>query len=123
MKKLLIVEDEVELLRILASQFDKKDFKVLEAADGEQGLKTALREHPDLILLDLVMPVMDGMTMLGKLRHDSWGKEVKVVVLTNLDDEHKVREALEPGTFDYLIKANWHINDVVKKVKTKLGML
>lgn len=122
MKKLLIVEDEIALLRVLASQFDKKEFKVLEAEDGKEALKVALDEHPDLILLDLVMPVMDGMTMLGKLRQDKWGKDAKVIILTNLDDDAKVAEALKRGTFDYLIKSDWHVNNVVQKVKVKLGM-
>ncbi len=122
MKKILIVEDELTLLRALASQFDKKDFIVIEAVDGQDGLEKALREHPDLILLDLVMPKMDGMSMLQKLREDSWGKDVKVIILTNLTDEEKVAEALKQESFDYLVKSDWNISDVLKKVKAKLGM-
>ncbi|OGH92792.1 MAG: hypothetical protein A2563_03940 [Candidatus Magasanikbacteria bacterium RIFOXYD1_FULL_40_23] len=122
MKKILIVEDELALLYALASQFDKKEFKVLQAVDGEEGLKTALKSHPDLILLDLLMPKMDGMSMLKELRKDSWGKGVKVIILTNLSDAEKIDEALKQGTYDYLVKKDWNISEVIEKVKASLGM-
>lgn len=122
MKKILIVEDELALLYALASQFDKKEFKVLQAVDGEEGLKSALDHHPDLILLDLLMPKMDGMSMLKELRKDSWGKDVKVIILTNLSDAEKIDEALKQGTYDYLVKKDWNITQVIEKVKSSLGM-
>lgn len=122
MKKILIVEDELALLYALASQFDKKEFKVLQAVDGAEGLQTALKSHPDLILLDLLMPKMDGMSMLRELRKDSWGKDVKVIILTNLSDAEKIDEALKQGTYDFLVKKDWNITQVLEKVKTSLGV-
>lgn len=122
MKKILIVEDELALLYALASQFDKKQFKVLQAVDGEEGLKSALEHHPDLILLDLLMPKMDGMSMLKELRKDMWGKDVKVIILTNLSDAEKIDEALKNGTYDYLVKKDWNITQVIEKVKHSLGL-
>ncbi len=119
-KKILIVEDELDLLGVLSQKFEMEKFEVLEAANGQIGLEQALRNHPDLILLNILMPVMDGMTMLGKLREDSWGKEVPVILLTNLSDEKKVAEAMKKGVYDYLVKADWNINDVVSKVRSKL---
>ncbi len=89
--KILIVEDDLDLLEVLRKKFTLEKFQVSQAPDGKIGLEEALRNHPDLILLDILMPVMDGMTMLGKLREDSWGKEVPVILLTNLSDEKKWR--------------------------------
>lgn len=118
---ILIVEDDLDLLEVLAKKFTMEKFEVSQAPDGKLGLEEALRDHPDLILLDIVMPVMDGMTMLRKLRADSWGKDVPVILLTNLSDEGKVAEAMTHGVYDYLVKADWNISDVVKKVKQRLN--
>ena len=91
-------------------------FIVLEAENGEEGLDVALRDHPDLILLDIIMPKMDGLTMLKKLREDVRGKNTKVILLTNLSDNEKVSEALLQGSYDYLVKSDWKIGDVVAKI-------
>ncbi|EKD43804.1 MAG: hypothetical protein ACD_72C00109G0002 [uncultured bacterium] len=80
----------------------------------------AFSEHPDLILLDFVLPGLDGMTLLKKLRTDSWGKNAQVIILTNLSDAENAEEAASHGVFDYLIKAEWKLEDVVKKVREKL---
>ena len=123
MKKiLLIVDDEAIVRKALSSQFDAENVEVLTANDGEEGLKAALENHPDLILMDLVMPVMDGMTMLAKLREDDWGKDAEVIILTNLSDSDRVAEAVEKGTYEYLVKVDWNVTDVVNKVKDKLGL-
>lgn len=120
-KKILIVEDEPTLLKALQAEFSREDgFDVIIAHDGEEGLKVALSEHPSLILLDLLMPKMDGMAMLKKLREDTWGKNVKVIILTNLDERGKVAEAVQNEVFDYMIKSNWNIGDVRKRVINEL---
>lgn len=125
-KKILIIEDEADLRELFKTQLGDK-FVFLEAKDGEEGLKTALAEKPDLILLDLMMPKMDGMTMLRKLRQDSWGKDVKVLILTNLSDGERlaamVREGLiESGINDYIIKSDLENRGLEKRVKEKLGV-
>ncbi len=122
-KKILIVEDEQDLRQELVDKFTREGFVALRAKNGEEGLKIALVEHPDLILLDVVMPVMDGITMAKKLRQDKWGHNVPVIMLTNLSDVEKVSKAMESGIFEYLVKSDWKIQDVVKKVKEKLGLL
>jgi len=116
-----IVDDELSLLEVLTDKFSKEGFKVLRAKNGKDGLKVALTEHPDIILLDIIMPVMDGMTMLKKLREDEWGKDAKVIILTNLSDNEKTAQALADGSNDYLVKSDWKIEDVVKKVEERLG--
>lgn len=119
-KHVLIVEDDTPLLHALNIALSQEGYKILEVRDGKAGLSVALKKHPDLILLDLIMPVMDGMTMLKKLREDAWGKKAKVVILTNLSDSEKVVEALQSGVYDFLVKTDWTIKEVVGKVKRKL---
>jgi len=120
-KKILVIEDESALLNALTTKFRNEGFSTLEAQNGQEGLDLALSAHPDIILLDIIMPKMDGMTMLKKLREDDWGREVPVLILTNLSDKQKVAEALEQNTFDYLVKSNWTLDDVVAKVREKIG--
>ncbi len=120
-KKILIVEDEKILLEVLEKRFSCEDYEILTALDGVAGLKVALKKHPDLILLDIVMPEMDGLSMLLKLRKDAWGRTVPVMLLTNLNDPGKVEQAVKSGVSDYLVKSDWHIDEVVAKVKNKLG--
>ena len=122
-KIILVVEDEEILTRTLKDKLEEESFNVLVAANGEIGLQLALKEHPDLILLDLLMPKVDGLTMLKKLREDSWGAKANVIILTNVSDPDKVSEGMNigpGGTYEYLIKSNWSLDDVVARVKQKL---
>lgn len=119
-KKILVVEDEQALARALTAKLESSGFEVLWAQNGEECLKIAFVEHPDLILLDIIMPKMDGITALNKLRADSWGKNVPVIMLTNLSSAEDVNMATKNGVFDYLIKSDWRLEDVVRKVEEKL---
>lgn len=121
-KQVLIVEDDEPLLSVLAEKFAREGYVVGTAKNGDAGYKKALAEHPDIILLDIAMPIMDGITMLNLLRQDEWGKKAKVIMLTNLSDSEEVSKALEMNAHDYLIKSDWQIEDVVKKVKEKLAV-
>ncbi len=121
--KVLIVEDEAPLRNAMTDILTFEGFTVFQAKNGQEGLDIAIREHPAIILLDIVMPVMDGLTMLEKLRQDeSYGKTAGVILLTNINDPDKVAQATEAGSYDFLVKSDWHIEDVVKKIKGKLGM-
>ncbi|MBZ9572118.1 response regulator [Patescibacteria group bacterium] len=119
-KTILVVEDERAMLQILADRFTDEGFSVLEAKNGEEGLERAIKEHPDLILLDIILPKMNGITMLKKLRVDNWGKDVPVIILTNLSDMGTIAKALKDGVYDFLVKTDWKLEDIVKKVKEKL---
>ena len=119
-KKILIVEDDISSLEILVDKFTREAFNVLQAKNGIEGLEVALKEHPDLILLDIIMPKMDGISMIKELQEDEWGKDVPIIILTNLSDGEKVAEAIERGVQDFLVKSDWNLNDVVKKVKERL---
>ncbi len=119
-KKILIVEDEAPLLNILKNKLTNEDHTVLIAKDGKEGLVTALTEHPDLILLDIILPVMDGITVLKKINADAWGKNAKVIMLTNLSDNQSVTDALLLGSHNFLVKSDWKIEDLIKIVNSKL---
>jgi DNA-binding response OmpR family regulator len=94
-KKILVVDDEQDLREAIITALSYEGFEVIEAVDGENGLEVALREKPDLILLDVMMPKMDGIEMLARLRNDAWGNCVKVIIMTALDDMEKIAEAVE----------------------------
>jgi DNA-binding response OmpR family regulator len=120
-KKILIVDDEKVLLELLVSKMKQNGFVAIGARDGDEGLQTALAERPDLILLDIVMPKMDGITVLKKLRQDKWGKNVPVIVLSNLNTAEAVEKSLENGAYDYLVKVDYSLDDLAAIVKKKLG--
>lgn len=118
----LIIEDEVDLRHLLKEKLESEDFSVLEAENGKVGLETALSAHPDVILLDIVMPAMDGLSMLRELRRDEWGKKVVVIILSNLNKVGKISEGMEENVYDYLVKSDWEPNDVVDLIRKKLGI-
>lgn len=121
-KKILVIEDETSLLQALMLKLGREGFQMISARNGQEGLETAINENPDLILLDIIMPVMDGMTMLKKFRADPRGQNTPVIILSNLTGSEKVAEALENESYDFLVKSDWKMSDVVKKVREKLGM-
>lgn len=119
---LLIVEDEEALVFELEFKFKQEGFNVIKAGNGELGLEMAEKNKPDIILLDIVMPKMDGLTMLKKLREQEWGKEIPVLVLSNYDDLDKISQAMQSKAQGYLIKSDWDIEEVVKKVREVLKL-
>jgi DNA-binding response OmpR family regulator len=121
-KKVLIVDDERDLREALGAMVEAEGFEVLSAKDGAEGLETALKEKPDLILLDIVMPKMDGFEVLDKLREDEWGKKVQVIFLTVLEDMESVSRAIAQGGHEYLVKTDWALEEVAKKIREKLGV-
>jgi DNA-binding response OmpR family regulator len=122
-KKILIIEDELPMLKALSDKFGLEGFSTFEARNGEEGLDVALKNKPDLILLDLFMPVMDGKAMMEKLRQDVWGKTVPIIILTNLNpDDKTLNEILESGPAYYFIKSKWRLEDLVARVKKELGI-
>jgi DNA-binding response OmpR family regulator len=120
-KTILIVEDEEDLSQALSDELFHAKYDVLVAKNGQEGLRIALKNHPDLILLDIVMPEMDGMTVLKKLRADSWGKKAPVIMLTNLSATDKILQGVaenEPSY--YMIKSDWKIADIVARIHEQL---
>src|SRR3989344_3529821 len=116
--KVLVVEDEDILLTALREELETGGYEVEGAGDGQEGLEKVKSFLPDIVLLDLVMPKMDGMEMLQRLKGDSATRSVPVVILTNLSDYERISEALSLGAMDYLVKANYKLEDLLDKVKT-----
>jgi two-component system response regulator VicR len=119
-KKILVIEDEKPLLNALSTKLQNEGYEVIEAENGEIGLKLAIKQQPDLILLDIILPKMDGITVLENLRENAWGKTAKVIILSNLSDWDNTQRAVNLNVHDYLVKSDWNIKDVIKKVKNKL---
>lgn len=121
-KTVLVIEDEIAMLMALVETLENNGFRAHKAKDGNEGLAIAKRERPDLILLDILMPQMDGMTMMKHLREDAWGKKVPVIILTNVNpDSNEILNAVtayEPAY--YMVKSNVRLEGVVDKVKEVL---
>jgi len=122
--KILIVEDEEVICKAYADELRDEGFAILIAKNGQVGLELALREKPDLILLDILMPIMDGLTMMDTLRQkDLYGKNVPIILLTNLSaSEEKIMKAItknEPAY--YLVKSDWSLSAVMEKIKERLA--
>lgn len=120
-KTVLVVEDDSAMRTALAAHLSREEFSVLEAKDGAEGLSLALEKRPDLILLDLMMPVKDGMEMLRELRMDSWGKEARVMLLTNVKDTEKVADALALSAFRYFVKSDNTLDEITSAIRGELS--
>jgi len=120
--KILIIEDEVSIRKALADKFTRAGFEIVEAKDGEEGLNAVLSHKYDLILLDLIMPHMDGSDFLKRLRVDEFGKDVPVLILTNLNDDVKARKcADEGGKCEFVLKSEAKLEEVLEKAKKMMN--
>lgn len=119
----LLAEDEEMILETLADLLTEAGMRVTKAHNGEEARDIALEEKPDLLLWDIQMPRMTGLEALKIVRQDAWGKSVPVILLTNIGDVRNVAGALELQAYDYLIKSDMSLDDVVQVVQRKLGIL
>ncbi len=121
MKKILFVEDESALQETLGDVLRQNNYEVISAFDGESGLNMAKTENPDLILLDIILPKMNGLDVLRELKENSETKEIPVIILTNLEKMEEINRAIEMGAAAYLVKTEYSIEEVIKKIKEILG--
>ena len=115
--KILIIEDEKFISKAYQLGLAHEGFKTIAAYNGQEGLVMAKKEKPELILLDIIMPVMDGLTMLKELRGQEWGKDMKVLVLTNSNDQANNTDSAHLNVIDFLLKSEWSIELLTKKIK------
>jgi len=120
--KVLIVDDDAFLSGIYATKLELEGFAVVTARDGDEGLKAAFKEKPELILLDVLMPKLDGFEVLKRLKADASTKDTPVIMLTNLGQKEDIEKGLEEGAVDYLIKAHFVPAEAVAKIKKVLKM-
>ena len=119
-KKILIIEDEEDLAEALKIKLEGAGFTAGVALDGEECLKSSLADHPDLILLDIILPGMTGIEVLDRLREDTWGKNVSVIFLTNMDDDKSIAQAMVHRSSGYIVKSNTKREAIVEKVRETL---
>jgi len=119
-KKILIAEDEVEILKMFTDMLQTAGFEVISAADGEQTLALLEQHTPDLVLLDIRMPKKDGFEVLETLRANNKIDGMKVVVLSNVENEEWVKKAKSLGAYDYWLKIDTHLMELVDKIKVLL---
>jgi DNA-binding response OmpR family regulator len=123
MAKILLVEDDVNLREIYSARFAAEAYEVITAADGEEALATAVRERPDLIVLDVMMPKISGFDVLDILRSTPETKDTKVIMMTALSQESDRLRGESLGANKYLIKSQVTLEDVVNTVKETLGII
>lgn len=114
--KLLIIEDEEILVRVLREKFEKTGAQVLVEMNGDKALSVVKRYKPDIILLDIVLPNKDGLEILSELKADSELKNIPVVIMSNIEEDERVSEALKLGALEYIMKVQHPIDEIVEKV-------
>jgi DNA-binding response OmpR family regulator len=118
---ILVAEDDKFYANIYRSKFTKEGFDVLVVQNGDEVLREIKLKKPDLLLLDLIMPVKDGFEVLEALQKDEEMRGVKVIVLSNLSQEEDTQRALKLGAKDYFVKANISIQEVIERVKKAIS--
>jgi two-component system, OmpR family, response regulator VicR len=120
MKKILLIEDDEAISRVYSDSLTDAGYEVSLAYDGEEGLEKAKKLQPDLILLDLLLPKMDGIEVLKEMKKEESLKNVPVIVLTNLVNNDKISEAVALGSKIYMVKSNYSVDDILLKIKESL---
>ncbi len=118
--QLLLVEDDVFLANIYKTKFEMEGFKVSLAYDGEEALKELRKKKPDLVLLDVLLPKMDGFSVLEKIKRNKKFSDIPVILLTNLGQKTDVEKGMAMGAADYLIKVHFKPSEVVEKINKVL---
>lgn len=119
-KNILIIEDDDFFRELLRKKFLPEDFNLFEAVNGEKGIKEIKDKKPDLVLLDLLLPNMDGFEVLVKMKSDPATSSIPVIILSNLGQQEDIERGLKLGANDYLIKSQFDIDQIVEKVKNIL---
>lgn len=117
MSKIIIIEDDDFLRSLAVTKLEKEGFTVSMGANGQEGLALAQSTIPDLIILDLMLPIMSGFDVLKALKSDEKTKGIKVIVFSNLGEESDIKTCLDLGASDYLVKANFTLDELVEKIK------
>ncbi len=116
-KKILVVEDETTLQRTMTEYLINEGFQVSSALDGEKGIELAKSKLPDLIILDIILPKKDGYAVLEEIKADEKTKNIPIILLTNLEGAEDIQKAFEKGATTYLVKSDYQLGDIVKKIK------
>ena len=116
-KKILVIEDDDLLRGLITQRLDKEDYVVIQAIDGTSGLKAVTDQMPDLVLLDIILPGMDGFEVLEKIKNDTALSHIPVAMLSNLSQQEDIDKAKKLGAIDYFIKINFTSEEIINKIK------
>jgi len=120
-KKILIIEDDKFLRELISQKLVKEGYEISEAVDGEKGIEAVIKEKPDLVLLDLILPGINGFEVLARIKSDPKVSQIPVIILSNLGQKDDIERALKMGATDYLIKAHFTPPEIVEKVNKVFG--
>lgn len=118
MAKVLIVEDDKFLRELISQKLSKEGYNPIPAVDGEEGVKKAKEEKPDIILLDLILPGVDGFEVLTKIKEDPATSSIPVIILSNLGAKEDIERGMKLGAADYMIKAHFTPSEIIEKIKS-----
>ena len=119
-KNILIIEDDEFFRELITKKLSSGGFEVLGAVDGPKGIEKAKESKPDLILLDLLLPSIDGFEVLSTLKQDSDTSSIPVIILSNLNLKEDIERGLKLGASDYLIKSQFDLDEIIVKIKNFL---
>jgi DNA-binding response OmpR family regulator len=119
-KKILIIEDDKFLRQLILRKLEREGYQVVEAVDGEEGYKKIKLEMPDIVLLDLILPGIDGFEFLSRVKEDDTINKIPVIILSNLGQREDIDRGLKLGAVDYLIKAHFTPSEIIEKVRNVL---
>ena len=119
-KNILIVEDDKFLRELIVQKVTKDGFNASEAVDGEEGIKKIREEKPDMVLLDLILPSIDGFEVLSLMRQDPGLSSIPVIILSNLGQKEDIERGMKLGATDYLVKAHFTPGEIIEKIKAYL---
>lgn len=121
-KRILVADDDIDLRDMIREVLELEDFEVIEAGNGEDALRFAIEKKPDLILFDIIMPRMDGVIFMQKLREDDWGRNAAVIALSNIGSAQGIARVIDYNVTTYLVKNDWKLEEIVVRVKEKLNI-
>lgn len=121
-KKILLVDDDMAFCEMLSEILTAEGAHVITEIDGESGINRALKEHPDIVVFDVMMPRMSGIQALEQLRKDQWGKNIPALLLTNVNEPEAVAAGIESGPpTEYLLKVDWTLEQIAERIKNVLA--
>ena len=115
-QKILIIEDDRFLRELMSKKLVGEGYQISEATDGEEGIRSVKSEKPDLVLLDLILPGIDGFEVLTRIKQDPEIAQIPVIVLSNLGQKEDIERGIKLGAVDYLIKAHFTPGEIVEKI-------
>lgn len=119
-KKVLIIEDDIFLKELMIRKLVEEKYQVISAVDGEEGVKKVKEERPDLVLLDLILPGIQGYEVMTKMKEDKKTAKIPVIIISNLGQKEEIEKGLKLGAVDFLVKAHFTPDDIIQKVKAAL---